>query len=171
MGTLSENQTQEHNKAKNRPGREDLGAGAVSKENARERLRVWLRDRKGLWTCYVAAAPVLVSATGPGVAGAHSLGTLLLPPPMSGAHSPAQSQQAGLIADCEPVVFSFGFCFHVRLPSPCPFRSPSSLGVDQGAAESSPLPDSQGPGSAEMSEGSRTLMGAALPVTLSARDI
>lgn len=39
MGTLSENQTQEHNKEKNRPGREDLGAGAMSKEKAHERLR------------------------------------------------------------------------------------------------------------------------------------
>lgn len=34
MGTLSENQTQEHNKEKNRPGGEDLGAAAVSKEDA-----------------------------------------------------------------------------------------------------------------------------------------
>lgn len=39
MGTLSENQTQEHNKEENRSGREDLGAGATSKEKAREWLR------------------------------------------------------------------------------------------------------------------------------------
>lgn len=38
MGTLSENQTQEHNKEKNRPGREDLDSGAGSQENAQERL-------------------------------------------------------------------------------------------------------------------------------------
>lgn len=37
MGTLSENQTQEHNKEENRPGREDLGAGTTSEEKA-ERL-------------------------------------------------------------------------------------------------------------------------------------
>lgn len=36
MGTLSENQTQEHNKEKNRPGREDLDSGAASGENAQE---------------------------------------------------------------------------------------------------------------------------------------
>ena len=35
MGTLSENQTQEHNTEENRPGREDLGAGAASEENSR----------------------------------------------------------------------------------------------------------------------------------------
>lgn len=34
MGTLPENQTQEHNKEENRPGREDLGAAAVSEESA-----------------------------------------------------------------------------------------------------------------------------------------
>lgn len=38
MGTLSENQAQEHNEEENRSGREDLGAGAPSKEKARERL-------------------------------------------------------------------------------------------------------------------------------------
>lgn len=41
MGTLSENQTQEHNKEENRPGGEDLGAAAMSKEDA-HRLRVRL---------------------------------------------------------------------------------------------------------------------------------
>lgn len=34
MGTLSENQAQEHNEEENRPGGEDLGAAAVSKEDA-----------------------------------------------------------------------------------------------------------------------------------------
>lgn len=36
MGTLSENQTQEHNEEEDRPRREDLGAGAAGEENARE---------------------------------------------------------------------------------------------------------------------------------------
>lgn len=47
MGTVSENQTQEHNKEKNRPGRKDLEAGVKSKENAPARLKGQLRDQKG----------------------------------------------------------------------------------------------------------------------------
>lgn len=73
MGTLSENQTQEHNKEENRPGREDLRAGAASKESARERLRGRLRDRKGLWTCWVAAASVPAWEPQAGQARARSL--------------------------------------------------------------------------------------------------
>lgn len=61
-------------------------------------------------------------------------------PPTSGAHSPARSQQAGLIADCELVVFSFGFAFTSVSPSPSRLilLPPGSRGV-------CPLPDFQGP--------------------------
>lgn len=38
-------------------------------------------------------------------------GSFLPPSSTSGAHGPARSQQAGLVADFELVVFSFGFAF------------------------------------------------------------
>lgn len=59
MGTVSENQTQEHNKEKNRPGRKDLEAGVKSKENAPARLKGQLRDQKGPWTCCGCGVPAL----------------------------------------------------------------------------------------------------------------
>lgn len=52
MGTVSEDQAQEHNEEKNRPGGENLEAGGTSEENAaREGPRGRLRDREGRWTC------------------------------------------------------------------------------------------------------------------------
>lgn len=57
MGTLSENQTQEHNQEEDRQRREDLEAAAAGEENAQERRRAAPR-LKGLWTCVVAAAHV-----------------------------------------------------------------------------------------------------------------
>ena len=65
MGTLSENQTQEHNQEEDRQRREDLGAAATGKENARERRRAAPR-LKGLWTCAVAAAHVPAEEPQPG---------------------------------------------------------------------------------------------------------
>lgn len=61
---------------------------------------------------------------GPGRAGARSpeSGQLPVPPPTSGAQHRASRQVSLLI--CEPVVFSFGFCFHVCLPLPVPPAPP-----------------------------------------------
>lgn len=117
MGTLSENQAQEHNEEKNRAGGEDLGAAAASKEDA---------HRGSGSGCSSEApggfGPVVWQQRCSGLSRGPAGRSLL--PPTSGAHSPARSQQAGLVADCELVVFSFGFCFHVRLPLPVPPHPP-----------------------------------------------
>ena len=88
MGTLSENQTQEHNQEEDRQRREDLGAAATGKENAQERRRAAPR-LKGLWTCAVAAAHV--PAEEPRRAsGAHGGGKAT-----GGSHGQAVTQRSG----------------------------------------------------------------------------
>lgn len=149
MGTLSENQAQEHNKEKNRPGREDLGAGATSEENAPERLRGPLQDRKGPWTCDAAVAHVLASAPqgparplrcGPGSGACGSF----LPSSSPGADPSAHVESAGR-SRCSFVTrwFWFGLVSALlglplspppHLSSPKPGSCAGTPSADQGTA-------------------------------------
>lgn len=118
MGTLPENQAQEHNQEENRPGGEDLGAAAGARWTLTEARSAAPRPEGTLDLCVAAAR--FRPQPGAGRAGAPSAGSFLPPSSHKRSHGPARSQQAGLVADCELVVFSFGFCFHVRLPPPRP---------------------------------------------------
>lgn len=128
MGTLSENQTQEHNTEENRPGREDLGRprSRCRKRGELERLRAPLRGRKGLWTCYVAVARVLASEPpGPSRpllcrAGVRSRSSFL--PLLRRSRPPARgSQRAVSLLICELGVWVSAFALSSALPlSPSP---------------------------------------------------
>lgn len=146
MGTLSENQTQEHNTEENRPGREDLGRprSRCRKRGELERLRAPLRGRKGLWTCYVAVARVLASEPpGPSRpllcrAGVRSRSSFL--PLLRRSRPPARgSQRAVSLLICELGVWVwFGFLLLLCLPlslSPPPPKPGSSAGTSAAAQE------------------------------------
>lgn len=106
MGTLSENQTQEHNKEENRPGREDLGAGATSEEKA-ERLGASESGRDFGPVTWRQRASGL-RATGP--AGQQRP-----------RHRPQGASRQVLVLTRDPVVFfQFWFLLSLVFPSPLP---------------------------------------------------
>lgn len=114
MGTLSENQTQEHNKEEDRPGRQDLGAGATSTQGAQERLGGRLQDPKGSGSVTWQQRMSRPQSPRPSRS----------PEPMA-APAPVH-QQAGLTADERAGAFLswFGFLLPVCLPLPPPTCAP-----------------------------------------------
>lgn len=118
MGTLSENQAQEHNEEENRSGREDLGAGAPSKEKARERLGGPSESGRDFGPVTWRQQASRPQSYRPRRAGARSLRP---------RHSPQGASRQGLLLTREPVVFSFsfGFCFPSVFPLPPPSTPPA----------------------------------------------
>lgn len=98
MGTLSENQAQEHNPEEDRPGGEDLGVGLSQDQTTREAQR-GLRLPGTAW-----------------LAGGSDSGSLPVGAARPQAHGRASgaewSGRRGLVPTCEPGPGSV-FCFHL----------------------------------------------------------
>lgn len=152
MGTLSENQTQKHNKEENRPGREDLRAGA----GARRALR---RGSEGGSETGRDFGPVRWQQRAPGLRATGRPGRSPKPAAAPTAHGGAGKQVSLLIVNWWFSLLVLVSAFTSVFPSPPSAHSPSAREQhrDVTGSQMSPeqrgsslLPESQGPAFAEM---------------------